>query len=60
MCQSAVSVISAKEGRKSSSVKPLEEGESQMEEITAALEAGLDFSFFTSWFSQFLSSFSLY
>lgn len=48
MCQSAVSVISAKEGRRSSSVKPLEEGESQMEEITTALEAGLDFSFFTS------------
>uniref|UniRef100_A0A8C2A1Y1 Dynein axonemal intermediate chain 7 n=1 Tax=Cyprinus carpio TaxID=7962 RepID=A0A8C2A1Y1_CYPCA len=37
--RSAVSVISAKEGRKSSSVKLLEEGESQMEEITAALEA---------------------
>lgn len=48
MCQSAVSVISAKEGRKSSSVKLLEEGESQMEKITAALEAGLDFSYFTS------------
>ncbi len=46
MCQSAVSVISAKEGRKSSTVKPLEEGESQMEEITTALEAGLDFSFY--------------
>ncbi|XP_016390326.1 protein CASC1-like [Sinocyclocheilus rhinocerous] len=37
--RSAVSVISAKEGRKSSSVKSLEEGESQMEEITTALEA---------------------
>uniref|UniRef100_A0A671M7W8 Dynein axonemal intermediate chain 7 n=1 Tax=Sinocyclocheilus anshuiensis TaxID=1608454 RepID=A0A671M7W8_9TELE len=37
--RSAVSVISAKEWRKSSSVKPLEEGESQMEEITTALEA---------------------
>uniref|UniRef100_A0A8C2C0B7 Dynein axonemal intermediate chain 7 n=1 Tax=Cyprinus carpio TaxID=7962 RepID=A0A8C2C0B7_CYPCA len=37
--RSAVSVISAKEGRKSSSVKPLEEGETQMEEITTALEA---------------------
>ncbi len=46
MCQSAVSVISAKEGRKSSTVKPLEDGESQMEEITTALEAGLDFSFY--------------
>ncbi|XP_016304386.1 protein CASC1-like [Sinocyclocheilus anshuiensis] len=37
--RSAVSVISAKEGRKNSSVKSLEEGESQMEEITTALEA---------------------
>ncbi|XP_050963039.1 dynein axonemal intermediate chain 7 [Labeo rohita] len=37
--RSAVSVISAKEGRKSSSVKQLEEGESQMEGITTALEA---------------------
>ncbi|KAF4114651.1 dynein axonemal intermediate chain 7 isoform X3 [Onychostoma macrolepis] len=37
--RSAVSVISAKEGRKSSSVKPLEEGECQMEEITTTLEA---------------------
>nr|A6H8T2.2 RecName: Full=Dynein axonemal intermediate chain 7 [Danio rerio] len=37
--RSAVSVISAKEGRKSSSIKLLEEGESQMEEITTTLEA---------------------
>ncbi|KAK2892757.1 hypothetical protein Q8A67_012745 [Cirrhinus molitorella] len=36
--RSAVSVISSKEGRKSSSIKPLE-GESQMEGITTALEA---------------------
>lgn len=41
MCQSAVSVISAKEGRKSSSIKLLEEGESQMEAIATGLETGL-------------------
>lgn len=41
MCQSAVSVISSKEGRKSSSIKLLEEGESQMEGIATSLEAGL-------------------
>ncbi|XP_048010908.1 dynein axonemal intermediate chain 7 isoform X1 [Megalobrama amblycephala] len=35
---SAVSVISAKEGRKSSKVKLLEEGESQMEAIATGLE----------------------
>lgn len=48
MCQSAVSVISSKEGRKSSSIKLLEEGESQMEEIATTLEAGLG-SFFFFW-----------
>lgn len=37
--KSAVSVISAKEGRKSSSIKLSEEGESQMERITTGLEA---------------------
>ncbi|XP_043093753.1 dynein axonemal intermediate chain 7 [Puntigrus tetrazona] len=37
--RSAVSVISAKEGRKSSSIKPLDQGESQMEEFKTALEA---------------------
>jgi len=41
MCQSAVSVVSSKEGRKSSSIKLLEEGESQMEGIAKSLEAGL-------------------
>ncbi|XP_067283335.1 dynein axonemal intermediate chain 7 [Pseudorasbora parva] len=37
--RSAVSVTSAKEGRKSSSIKLLEEGESQMEGITTGIEA---------------------